>query len=784
LPKFKKLNHTNCPVKKRNNETIRIWRIFGWVMLSFLVACQPTKRVPEGKYLLDKVKINTDNKNIERDDLYPYVRQKPNKRIFGGRFHLAVYNLANPEKENKFSQWLQRIGEAPVIYDPVLVDGAKTQLRLYLNNNGYFNANVQDSVVKNKKQATVFYQIKTGNPYFINKVNYQFIDTTVKHLVIKDTVNSEIETGEIFNLNTLNDERLRIENNLANHGYFNFTRQSVYFKADTTFRNNKVNLDMVIDDASPNNDTITPHKKYYLNEIFIHSDYSRQSFLNNKEKYKSELDTIVSDSAINVIYQNKISLKPSAVLRYNYLYPGHLYRKENLNKTYRFYSSLPIIQTTNIRFTELKADTIPHGLLNTDIYLTHQKKQSFSIDGELTFSEGDLGGGGSFNYRNKNLLGGAETFNLKFFGRIESIRQRKISPSQDVLQEYGAEANIQFPTFLLPWQTSGFEKRFNPKTEVSVGYNFQNPGFMTRNITNVSFGYNWKGNSYNRHIVKPFDLYYVNLIDTSQGFNQVIKNVNDPSSFTTHLVSATSYSFVFSNQQLNSLKDFVYLRYNIETAGNLLSLYYNTLERSDTTAQRQFLNNIYAQYIKSDIDFRYYQQINEGNTLVYRLFMGAGLPYGNSRSLPSEKQYFAGGSTNRAYSPYRLAPDSATLASSGSIYRGDIKLEANIEYRFDLPWLLEGALFTDAGNVWNLKSIDVDNEAANPDFKIDRFYQQLGVSTGIGLRFDLSFFIFRVDYAIRLIDPLISNKVELAPFNQDVAFGDITKFDIGIGYPF
>ncbi|NBC83792.1 MAG: hypothetical protein GVY19_10470 [Bacteroidetes bacterium] len=755
--------------------------------MTVFIACNPTKRVGQHEYLLDDVKISSDNKKIDRDELYPYVMQKPNKRVFGSRFHLAVYNLASPGKENNFNNWLRKIGEEPVIYDPLLQDRTKKQFQLFLRNKGYFNASISDTVIKKHQQATIRYNIITNEPYYIKSIDYNVQDTTIRDKVLSDTVNSVIKPGSIFDLNLLNQERIRIETNLNNQGYYNFIRQYISYEADTNKGGNKVDLDIYIEDSNTSGNEIIPHRKYYLNDIYIHSDYDRQLYFSNKNQYLDKLDTILIDTGIFYLYNNEIKLKPNAASRYNYLFPGNAYRRDDVDKSYRFYSSLPIIKSVNIKFSENHTDTTVKNILDGNIYLSQQKKQSFSVDGEVTFSEGDLGGGGSFNYKNKNLFRGAETFNLKLLGRIENFRKREIYPTQVLLQEYGVESNIEFPVFLLPFRTEKFERKFNPKTQISTSYNYQKDGYMTRNISNFSIGYNWKGNNYNRHIVKPFDLYYVNLIDTSAGFTaEVVSNYADPSSYTTHLVSATSYSFIYSNQQLNTLKDFVYIRYNVETAGNLLSLYYNTFRKNDSIVQRQFLNNIYAQYIKSDVDFRYYQQIDAENTIVYRLFAGFGGPYGNSQSLPIEKQYFGGGSTNRGWSPYRLAPDSSTLAGNGGRYRGDIKLEANIEYRFDLPWIVEGALFSDVGNVWNFRSLTAENNEslAEATFAGNKFYNQLAISGGLGLRIDLNFFVFRIDFALRLIDPLINTGSKWAPGYGAYKFRDITNFDLGIGYPF
>jgi hypothetical protein len=761
--------------------------IFLLVLLVSFSSCNVTKRVATDEYLLDKVVVEVDNPEVDREALLPYMKLRTNKKIFGARFHLWVYNLANPKKENRWHNWLREIGEEPFMYDEALKDRTNDQFLQYLRNSGYFDAEVSNSVNLKNKKADVEYVITTNSPYIIQNVNYQIIDTSITDVIYNDTVNSLVKTGQIFDLSVMDAERKRLEQLMKELGYFGFNRNFVYFEADSNLEGNNVGLDFVINHNSlTQTEPIIPHDKYVFNKVFIHTEYKRRQIFEDPASYYSEIDTIERSKDLYLLYHNYINIKPNNVLQFNYIDPGNQFRQSDVDKSYRVFNSLPIVRLTNIQFSPLNEfDSLGRKKLDCNIFLSPQKRQSYSLDAELTLQGSDWGGGGSFSYNNRNLLKGAESFKIRFYGEIESVAERLDSIDQKYISDYGVEAKIIFPKFILPFNTTGYEKRFNPTTQLTLAANNKDLAFLKSSIVNLSWAYSWRGNRYLRHILKPLDIYYVNADVITEEGQAIIDLYPDQSAFTTHLVSAMSYSFIYSNQSNKPLKDFIYFRHNIETAGSLVSAL--NLLRGDTLGNKKLFGQKYSQYIKSDFDFRFYHVINEANTMVYRLFAGVGYPFGNSQSMPNEKQYFNGGENSiRAWRQYDLHPDSSAFRTT-NYYKGDVKLEANVEYRFDLVWLLEGALFADAGNVWNLKSLDFEDESFS-NFKFNRFYTQLALAGGFGLRLDLNYFILRLDLGIRLIDPLLPAGRRWAlsyPYTGiDKKFRHITKLNFGIGYPF
>ncbi len=351
------------------------------------------------------------------------------------------------------------------------------------------------------------------------------------------------------------------------------------------------------------------------------------------------------------------------------------------------------------------------------------------------------------------------------------------------MQELGVEVRVNVPKFLLPFRTEQFIRRFNPQTNVNLAFNYQKRPDYTRSTFRGGFGYQWKGNGFLTHTVYPFETSLIYTPYVSDEFSDWLEGTYLFYSYQPHFITNQRYSLVFNNQKVNKSSDFQYLRFSIETAGNLMYGLYSMLETADNDAVIQLFGVEYAQYFKSDIEFRHYDYLDEGISLVYRTFIGAALPYLNSTAIPFEKQYFAGGANSiRAWRVKNLGPGSfySDEVSEYPNQTADLKLEANVEYRFKLFWKLEGAFFLDVGNIWSLSSDD-DREGAQ--FSLKRFYKEFAVGTGFGTRFDFNFFIFRFDIGVPLVDPAYPEGERWLPGNAGVKWDDLA-FNIAIGYPF
>jgi outer membrane protein assembly factor BamA len=745
--------------------------------------------VPEGKYLLNKISIKVDDKNLKKDELKTHIRQKENLRILGIlKFHLWVYNLSSSKKENS---WLKRMGESPVFYDEFQNQRSKDQLIIFLKNKGYYNTSVKDSleIDKRKRKLNLIFSIKTVQPYRIRNYAYSIKDKNLNGIVMKDTVSQLLKRNDIFDLDILNAERQRITGFLKNSGYYMFSEQSISFVADTSFYSHQVDLTVNIDDAVLDNPDaeVVAHQKYKIRNYLINPSFNAVALTADWVEQKS--DTLIKNEYV-FVYSGNLKYKPEMFYDLNRIKDSTYYCLLNAEKTYRALNRLKQFKLINIGFTETNSytnDSIP--LLDCRIQLTPLPRQNVSFDVEGTNSSGNLGIGGNMNFQQRNVFGGAEVFDLQL--KVARERQR-IDNTIFNTQEYGFISSLTFPKFLSPVRPKRMLAFQIPETKLTFGYSYQSRPDYTRNITNVKFGYNWKTTNFQFLTLNVVDLNYVHIYDLNPVFINSIEDLFIKSSFTDHLIVATNYSWTFNTQNINKREDYKFYKVNFESAGNLLNLYGKLVKKdqatqvdsvtNQTSSYYEILNTRFSQYLKGDFEYRYGHMINRVSSLIGRGFVGVGFPYGNFNVLPFEKKYFTGGANGiRAWQVRSLGPGSYKAPSG--VYpnqAADIKLEANLEYRFKLFWLMEGAMFVDAGNIWAINGLDNREGAV---FKFNEFYKQIAVGSGLGLRFDFTYFIFRLDLGLKVRDPSLPEGVRLIPGNYPITSQHL-NLSFAIGYPF
>ncbi len=757
------------------------------ILLLISTSCRTTKYVPENEYMLKKYELKGEGRKIDKEVLSSYVKQKPNKKVLGLKLYLGVYSSSKKGKDNWWNRALRTIGEPPVIYDESQTDKTARQLELYLISKGYFNAMVTDSVELAGKKAVVYYFIRKNEPYIIRNISYTFEDTTLRPLILSDTANSLLHSGNLYDEDVFSSERERIATFLQNHGYFNFSSAYIYYEADSTIDDHKVDIDLIIKKFRIYNEdgsySEIPHPRFRIRNVYINTNYKPREALAENEAYTSSLDTLSLDSTY-IIYSGRENVHPGVVMESNYILPGELYNLTNSQRSYRNLSSLKIFRLVSIDYKQagpISPDNT--GELDCNIMLTPQTLQSYTVELEGTNSSGNIGAAGNLIYQHRNLFRGAENFDLRLKGALETLKENYTSNFGNVI-ELGAEVRYSIPKFLLPFKTDQFIKKYNPRTSFSMAYNYQRRPEYTRTLANASFGYNWRGNRYLTHIINPIELNLVKIPYKSPEFINWLEGKYIFYSYQPHLVTVTSYSLIFNNQNIQKTRDFMYFRMNIEQAGNLLYSLYKSAGIQETNPDGFTLfNNEYSQYVRGDMDFRYYNIFDENTSLVYRFFAGAGLPYANSNALPFEKKYFAGGANGiRAWQVRNLGPGSYNEVQQSQYpnQTADIKIEGNVEYRFKLFWLIDGALFVDAGNIW---AITKNDERPGALFEWNKFYKDIAVGTGFGTRLDFSFFIFRLDLGMKLRDPALPYGQRWIPGNQKIDKHDFT-LNLGIGYPF
>jgi outer membrane protein assembly factor BamA len=762
-----------------------------FLLVPAIYSCNPTKYIPQGETLLNKNYLHIDREGINKSDLAPYIKQKPNKKIFGARFHLGLYNLSNLDKEKWPHAWLRNIGEEPVIYDKNATDKSREQLEDYVSSKGYFDSRVSDSVRTVKRKSDVFYNVNLKEPYTIRNVYYEIADTNIQTLFDFDSLNCLIQRGKPYDADILQAERMRFERYVKDHGFYAFSTDHIVFRVDSTIGNRQVNLYYEIHNfqKKDNYDRIiyVPHPTYQIKNVYIYPDFVPKDVLEGGESYLNSLDTVNYNGYYFISGQKKSVIKYDLILQSLYLKPGSGYSITNTEQTQSHLMTLKVYRLVNIFFNETEA---PEGsqelqsFLNCHIQLTLLSQQSFNVELEGTNTAGNLGGALSFVYQHKNLFHGAEQFNMKLKGAFEAMTQKNTKLRST--QEYGLETTLRLPKFLFPFlKKEGFIKTFNPTTTILAAYNYQDLTFFTRTMANATFGYSWAARNYKTHIVNPVQLNLVNMIKIDTGFQRMI----DASSYLANsykdvLILGGNYSFIFNNQKIQKSRDYWFLRVNAEAAGNILSLASNIAGAEKKEGYLNFFGQPFAQYIRTDMDLRYNVILNDVSSVVYRGFAGIGIPYGNSKAIPFVKQYFGGGANGiRAWQVRSLGPGSYVVPDTIEFINqtADIKLEANAEYRFKLFWILEGALFVDAGNIWTF-----NEDASRPGarFRFNKFFNDIAVGTGTGLRFDFSFVTARIDMGMKLRDPSISNGSRWILMSRRYNFRDDFAFVLGIGYPF
>jgi len=779
-----------------------------FVVLLFLASCNPTKYVPKDEYLLSSYEVKIDNRSISKEQLKSYVRQKPNKKIVGARFHLWLYNSSKLDKTNKWNEWLRKNGEEPVIWQQSLTATSVEQLDLFLKRKGYYYANVTDTVVLKKKKAEVIYNIKTGWPYTINKVTYSIPDTFIARLILADTLNSIIKYGMLFDEDILKNENKRIETNLKNNGYYSFSADFIDPSADTTHLNRKANLTLIVrphTERTEDNQVVEMiYPKYYIRSLTVNASLSMQNLLETNNMRKSTSDTL-KHGELNFIIPQQFPVKASTIRNAIFIFPDSLYRISSVNQTHQHLNGLRNFKQINHDFSEFSGQTgLPVRELDCTISLLPLSRQNYSIELEGTNSDGNLGGGLRFQYQNKSLFRHAEIFNLKLRGLVEAVtKNQSVLGSYAAKMEYEAEASINIPKFLLPFNFSHFTQKYNPQTAFSISYNYQQyPYFYVRTVFNTSFGYNWRGSDVVSHLVKPLDVNFVQLPFINDEFQtKLSRSPYLKYSYQPHMVVSSSYTFVRDMRLLNK-DNFFFVRMYFETAGLLLDVVHRISNQTKQPGKSYAMfHNEFSQFAKGDIDLRYHYTINGNNRMVARIFTGVGLPYGNSKTtttnddgtsktvvaMPFEKKYYVGGANSiRGWRLRSLGPGSYRDSLSFTSYpnnTGDIKLEANLEYRYKLVWLIEGALFMDVGNVWDSHKDD-DRPGAN--FSYNRFYREMALSGGLGLRFDFKYVILRADLGMKLHDPAGNGRWAFTPKPDGIKRVNWDDFclSIAIGYPF
>lgn len=754
-------------------------RFIGYIafalMLSLLTSCSTVKIVPDGEYRLKKnTVIIPVNSRVKESELTSYIRQKPNSEfLFGWNPFLSIYNWSNGTG-SAWDRFVTRLGQPPVIFDSTLVKKSNENISSHLESLGYYNSRVDDSITLGKKLASVIYTVYPGKRYVISDINYDITDDSIRNFVLSDTSASIIKRRSFLSEKTLEAESERVTAKLRERGYYNFSKNYFFFIADTLINRDSASLLVQILNYTRNEkpEDARKHNKYVINKVKIYSAYDPTDLTSY---LTSNNDTTTIDN-IQIISPDKNLIKPSVLYKMNQIRPGELYSEKKVNSTYDRLLALRFYSGVNLQFDEQthpQGDSTFYPGVDATIRLTPSKMQGYKINIEASSnSNGLLGISPAISYYHKNIFRGGEWLNLGFMGNFQFKINDPVKST-----ELGVSAGISTPNFLL--LPDRIFKYSVPRTEITLSYNYQNRPEFTRNLISLNYGYNWNnGKMYYR--INPVQLSIVKLNNLSEYFYASLTDPFLRNSYKNHFDLGSGATLYYTTDASPYPKNsFFYIRWMNDISGNLINLFKSKLP-VDSTGAHTIWKTPYAQYFRTDITVSKTWRIDEKNAFAARFNGGLGISYGNSKSLPFEKLFYAGGANSlRGWQARSVGPGSAAVDTTFSIpnQTGDIKLEVNAEYRFLLFWKVEGALFADLGNIWTLKAESGREEGL---FKINDFYKSIAFNWGFGARLNLDFVILRLDLGMVAYDPVKRNWIK--PFNWFQK--DTYSLQFGVGYPF
>ena len=786
-----------------------------------MTGCSVDKYLQPGQMMLYENRINVtmaDSSKVTPEvsealsDAKQYFHQTPNKRILWTPIYLRLYCLSNPDKDNWWNNLLRSNGEPPVVYDRGAAQRTASQLATLLKTKGCFNSTVTtDTVHRNSSSVTVNYNIHATPRRMIDDVVFLCRQAAIDTLLQKWKADSYIKVGDYYDQQKMTNEQSRLVANLKNEGYYYANPELVRFLVDTTYDSRTLGITVIVRrPQNKTNDTTTTRalQKYHIDNIYIYPNVStateliRQHFDTLIYPYTSRRDT----TNYYYIYDKKISPSPKAISRAMFLYHGMTYRPRFVSTTSNSLLGLHNFKYVDIDFEESPNSTDSNRLLDARVRLLNSPRHRLSLSFELTntsnftskesniFTSGNLGLGTTLGYQNNNLFGGAERLNIEGDLVFDLPKNVFTSSQRDFHNtfsafEMGVNTSLDLPDFLMPFVRNATWHNSKPHTlvELNTNYLYRNlrlPNYdevaLERLLFGGSFGYTWSPNRNIKHKLLPFNLSYSHLI-SGEKYYEYLQNATSDAQFLfqkyDYVLLNTHYEYSYSNQKIGTRDNFNYLRFSVETAGNLLNavdyLINGQHHATDDDVQ-------YCQYFRFDSEFKRYIYWGNRTTLVLRSLVGFGIPYGNSIFIPYEKTFIGGGPTTmRGWALRHLSYGQYTISGTDvAMGVGNIQLVGNIEQRFPLIGIFEGAVFTDFGNVWMYKDWGIGSSST---FQPSKILKSIALDAGIGIRANISIVTLRIDFALPLYDPSYSAGERWLHTHWE---WDKISTHFGINYPF
>jgi outer membrane protein assembly factor BamA len=754
--------------------------LFGLIVM-LVASCDNTKHLSANQNLFigsnEKMKSTEkissgDRKDLE-EQMHALVRPKPNTSILGVRFKLTVFNMfKEPKKKKGLIYWLKyKVGEPPVLASNSALEKNREVIKNHLDNKGYFKDSVvMDTYVKHKK-LKVTYTALVGAQYKIDSTTYPHDSSALAKQIQATALNKKevlLKPKEPYDLDIIKNERVRVDANLKENGFFYFNPDYLLANVDSTVGNHKVDIDMRIKHETP------PYARlpYYIKDVYVFTNFSINSdtSLIGAKNFKGY--TIIDP-------HNKFN--PKVFSRTLVFKPGEIYNRTDHNLSLNRLITLGVYKFVKVRFEP--GDSAQ--TLNAYYYLTPTNKKSIRFEvSALQRSNNATGTEFTINWRNRNLLKGAELLTISANAGIE----RQISSGRNTsILSAGVEADLYLPRILSPFNLNT-SSAFVPQTKFSLGYQLYNSTaeYLLTSFSG-SYGYIWKNRITNEQQLTPININYVqpaNITDTFQ--NRIDTNLALARSLEKQFILGSIYNYNYNSlAKPNTHNNNFYFNGNVDVSGNVLGLL--TGANADKGKQKEIFNTPFTQYLRFEADFRHYLRLgNQFRSFNTRIDAGVGYAYGNSQQMPFIKEFFAGGVSDlRGFRARTLGPGSFYAGNPKDVFvfdqPGDVKLLGMFEYRAKLFSIVRYALFADAGNIWTLKT-----DTTRPGSKFSsNFLNQFAVDAGAGLRFDISILVLRLDIAfpLRLPYTLPTGKYKV-DFGSSEWRKDNLVFNLAIGYPF
>ena len=789
-------------------------------LIPFLSGCLGFRHLEDGEKLLYKQKIegviNTDKSNLGK-----LITLKPNNRIpLLGALGANIYEIGKnnfdtakindkkeafiskmdekiPKKESqgkstkglesrkqrkldrinnqlRNGNLLMRTGIPLAVYDSTKIEESRQQIEAYLHNKGFRKGTVKNEVKSFKKYVIQKFVIDEGPRSYIDSISLKTGDTAITHLIMAHQDFSLLKKGKYYDRDLLSQERSRVHQLLRNNGYFNFSDRFINF--EVRYAPNQTDLWVTTVINKPADQAY--HPSYTLDTITFNAT-GRKPVL-TRRNYNRVHYTFGDFTYSTKVLDSRLIFRPEE--KYNY---------DKVVNTQRQLLSMDMFKYVNINFDDA---TIP-GKFAANIYTSPLQRYELGQEFGFSVNQGFPGPFYNVSLKNRNTFKGAEILELNGFIGLEGIATA--SEEDEIYRsfQYGGNLSLTFPRFIAPFHVNNLNlKAFNPRTSVSIGFSFTDRPEYARSNLNGTYAYVWQNLKGNKNYT--LNIADINLIDTlriGSSFREQLRELESQGNtliraFNPSFVSSSSINATYDNNYANPNQPSSFFRWFAETGGTIYDITGTGLLRN---------NNLeFYRFVKVQADYRKFWPMGNQGAFVARFNLGIAAPYSSNETLPYEKFFFAGGSSsNRAWKPRRLGPGSAhPLNEDGTPDRnnfqfeqpGEILLETSIEYRNDLISFLDWAWFVDAGNVWRIRSIDnVNTEtrtvSTGENFEFDRFYKEIAIGTGLGLRLDFSFLVFRIDTGIKIYDPRFpEGKRWQKPFKR----ASQTVWNIAVGYPF